>query len=220
MIIVETDAVTSSRTSLPPDSSARREIHIGRVLLGILVGTAGVGWLLDEMGYSVPWSLFPAAALTVIGLSLLLTLIGGRGRGLLVWMGVVALIAATAVGVGADRYAGPVGDAVITPTVDEWPVARQLSAGTITLDLTRHPLPDTGTATVEVGAGRLIVTLPADDTRFDIDARTTAGSIRVDGVKATDGVDVRWHQPAQGAGAVIHLFLQVGLGDIEVNHES
>ena len=203
-----------------PGQSNRRDLHIGRVVLGALVGAAGIGWLLDEMGYSVPWNLYPAVGLAVIGLGLLVTLFVGRGRGLLIWLGVAALIAATAVGVGAERYSGPVGDLVVTPTPMQWPVEHQISAGTITLDLSRHLLPETGTATVEVGAGRLLVILPTNDARIHIDARTTAGTVRLDGADIADGVDVRWSKPAQATPPVIQLNLQVGLGDIEVKHEN
>lgn len=215
---MDTDAEVWTQQSVPSPQPVRSGVQVGRVVLGVLVVAAGIGWLLDESGLSVPWSLYPAAALTLIGLGMLVTLVGGRGRGLLVWLGVVALIAAVGVGVGADRYSGPVGDLVLAPTVTEWPVAERVSAGTITVDLTSHPLPENGTATVEIGAGRLVVTVPADDSRLTIDARTTAGTVRVDGVKVADGVDVRWLRPAAGA-ATIALHLQVGLGDIEVNHE-
>ena len=39
----------------------------------------------------------------------------------------------------------------------------------------------------------------------------------VDGVNLSDGVDVRWSQSSQPPNH-IELALQVGLGDIEVNH--
>ena len=211
-------------TGLHPDRSgssersARTGLHAGRVVLGLLVAAVGIGWFLDEMGVLVPWHLYPALAVMLIGLALLLTLVRGRGRGLLIAMGVIALIAAGAVGIGAGRYSGPVGDTFVAPTVNEWPVNQRISAGTMTVDLARHPLPEAGTATFDVGAGRLVVTVPADDSRLDIDARITAGTVRVDGEKVADGVDVQWFQPGT-AGALIPLHLQVGLGDIEVNHE-
>lgn len=193
-------------------------MHAGRLVLGILVVAAGIGWFLDEMGVLVPWRLHPAATVTLIGLALLFTLIGGRGCGLLIGMGVMALIAAGAVGIGAGQYAGPVGDTFVAPTVNEWPFSQRIGAGTVMIDLTRHPLPEAGTATIEVGAGRLVVTLPADDSRLAVDARITAGTVRVDGEKVADGVDVQWSRPAT-ASARIPSKLQVGLGDIEVNHE-
>jgi len=193
-------------------------VHTGRLVLGILVAAAGIGWILDEMGVLVPWHLYPAAAVTLIGLALLFTLLGGRGRGLLIGMGVVALIAAGAVGISAGQYAGPVGDTFVAPAVHDWPVGERISAGTVTVDLTRHPLPEAGTATIEVGVGRIVVTLPADDSRLAIDARITAGTVWVDGEKVADGVDVQWSRPAT-AGARMPLHLQVGLGDIEVNRE-
>ncbi len=211
-------------TGLPPERPIRSgrisegAVNVGRVVVGLLIGMIGVGWLLDGMGVSVPWHLFPSIAVVLIGVGLLITLIGGRGRRLLVGVGVIALLIAVGVGVGLNRYSGPVGNRVLAPAAADWPVAERVAAGTVTLDLTRHPLPESGTATVDVGAGKVVVLLPAADHRLSIDARTTAGTVRVDGEKASDGVDVRWTQPT-ATGAGVALQLQVGLGDIEVNHE-
>lgn len=210
----------------PPDPapSRARPVRLDRMVLGLLLAVAGVGWMLDEAGVSVPWRLFPAMALAVIGGTLLVSLVVGRGRGALIGLGIVALIVGVAVGVGADRYAGPVGDTVLTPTIADWPVTARFGAGTLTVDLTRHPLPATGELRADVGAGKVILVLPEStriDTRIDIDARTTAGTITVDGVRVGDGIDVRWAQPGTGETGVgpVAVTLQVGLGDIEVRHD-
>lgn len=218
MTAMTTDTGLHPERSLSSERSARRGVHAGRLVLGILVAAAGIGWLLDELGVLVPWHLYAASAVTLIGLALLVTLLAGRGRGLLIGMGVMALIVAGAVGIGAGQYAGPMGDTFVAPTVSEWPVSQRIGAGTVTVDLTRHPLPEAGTATIEVGAGRIVVTLPADDSRVQIDARIAAGTVRVDGEEVADGVDVQWSQLGM-ASARIPLTLRVGLGDIEVNHE-
>jgi hypothetical protein len=82
---------------------------------GVLLTAAGTGWLLDELGVPVPWLLAPAAALLVVGVALLLGLLGGHGRGGLVALGVGLAVVAVAIGIGADRFAGPVGDRTIAP---------------------------------------------------------------------------------------------------------
>ena len=203
----------------PPARQQDRSVRLDRIVLGLLLAVAGVGWMLDEAGVSVPWRLFPALALAVIGGALLVSLVAGRGRGALVGLGVVALIAGVTVGVGADRYAGPVGDQVLTPAVADWPVTAKLGAGTLTVDLTGHPLPVTGDLRADVGAGKVILVLP-ESSRIAIDARTTAGTVTVDGDRVGDGLDVRWSQPAtaQAGATSITVELQVGLGDIEVRH--
>lgn len=196
---------------------ARGGLRVDRIVIGLLVGATGVAWLLDETGVSVPWRMFPSAALIVVGLALTATLLGGRGRGVLIGLGIVLLAAAVAIGVGADRYTGPAGDRVLVPTAADWPVQERFSAGTVTVDLTRHPLPEVGHLQVDVGAGRLVVLLPPERTT-QIHATVTAGSITVDGVRVQDGIDLQWSNPGTTARSV-DLNLHVGLGDIEVDHE-
>jgi len=132
-------------------------------------------------------------------------------------LGVLALVTAVAVGVGADRYAGPVGDRTVAPATGDWPVNEQISAGNVTVDLARHPLPESGPRQVRVGAGKVVVRIP-ETARVGIDATATAGTITVDGVPTGNGIDLHWSQPAPATSHVA-LTLGIGLGDIEVNHE-
>lgn len=208
--------VDSARLTEPPRSSSGPRVD--RIVVGLLIGAIGVGWLLDQAGVSVPWRMLPAAALVLIGFALIATLLGGRGRGALVGLGLILTAVAVAVGVGVDRYAGPVGDLVLTPTVAEWPVQQHIGAGTVTVDLTLHPLPAAGQLQVDVGAGRIILVLPAEATA-GINASATVGTVTLDGVKVGDGLDVRWAHPSNSASPSVELELHVGLGDIEVNHE-
>jgi hypothetical protein len=207
--------VESERTAAER-AGAGGGLRMDRIVIGLLLSAVGVAWLLDLAGESVPWRMFPAGATILIGVALLATLIGGRGRGALIAMGVVTTLLGVAIGVGVDRYQGPVGDHLLAPTSADWPIQERISAGTITVDLTRHPLPDTGRLEADVGAGRIVVLLPPERSPR-IEASVTAGSIAVDGVKVDDGVDLRWTGPAQHVDAV-QLVLHVGLGDIEVDH--
>jgi hypothetical protein len=210
-------------TAGPPPKA--RPVRLDRIVVGLLLAIAGVGWLLDEAGTSVPWRLFPAAALFVIGCALLVSLFAGRGRGALIALGVVTLLLGVAVGVGADRYAGPVGDTVVAPRLADWPVATRLGAGTLTVDLTRYPLPASGTLHADVGAGTVILQLP-ESGRVAVQASVTMGTLTVDGTKVGDGIDVRWSAPptvpaATGntAAGVVTVNVQVGMGEIEVRHD-
>ena len=105
----------------------------------------------------------------------------------------------------------------MAPTVAESPVQQHISAGTVTIDLTRHPLPEAGRLQIDVGAGEIDLILPSGATA-GIDATATAGTITVDGVKVGDGVDLQWSKPSNTSSPV-ELTLHVGLGDIEVSHE-
>ena len=213
MIVVDINTEQQPSTT----ESTTVGLRLDRIVVGILFAAAGIGWILDEAGMSVPWRVFPACALLLIGLALVVSLFGGRGRGHLIGLGVLALVTAVAVGVGADRYAGPVGDRTVAPATGEWPVNEQVSAGTVTVDLTRHPLPESGDLQVQVGAGKIIVRIP-ETARVGIDATATAGTITVDGVQTGNGIDLHWSQPAPATSHVA-LTLGIGLGDIEVHHE-
>jgi len=74
--------MTAMSTSLGSERPASVEIRPGRgpqvdrIVLGLLVAAIGVGWLLDQAGVSVPWRMLPAAALVLIGLALMATLLG------------------------------------------------------------------------------------------------------------------------------------------------
>jgi hypothetical protein len=211
--------MTTQVNSGPPATSNTRiggGPRLDRIVVGLLLGAVGVGWLLDQAGVSVAWRMFPAVALILIGFALIGTLLGGRGRGALIVLGVIALIVGVAVGVGADRYSGPAGDRMVAPTAAEWPVHQQVSAGTVTVDLTRHPLPETGRLEVDVGAGRIQLVLPERGT-VGVDVTVTAGNITVDGVQIRDGIDLQWSSPAQRSSPV-DVVLHVGLGQVEVDH--
>ena len=136
---------------------------------------------------------------------------------MLIALGVVTTLLGVAIGVGADRYQGPVGDHLVAPTSADWPVQERISAGTMTVDLTRHPVPDAGRLEADVGAGRIVVLLPPERA-LSIEASVTAGSLAVDGIRVDDGVDLHWSGPDDHSDAV-ELVLHVGLGDIEVSHE-
>lgn len=213
MSTVTSPAEIQRETNPPPAAG----IRLDRIVIGLLVGAAGLGWLLDEVGVSVAWRLFPAAALVVTGLILLASVAGGRGRAGLIGLGAALLVIACAVGIGADRFAGPVGDRTVSPAVDSWPVTVQHGAGNVTIDLSRHSLPPTGRMDVDLGAGRIVLTVPRDALVL-VEAQVVTGNIRVDGEVAGDGIDVRWSNPrASNVGVVVTL--DVCVGEIEVNHE-
>jgi hypothetical protein len=201
----------------PPPAPPRTSVRLDRIVVGLLLAAAGLGWLLDEAGVSVAWRMLPAAALIVVGVALLGSIAGGRGRAGLIGLGAVLLVVAASVGVGVDRFAGPAGDRLVTPAADTWPVTVRHSAGNVTVDLSRTPLPAAGRMDIEVGAGRIVLVVPKA-TPVRIDATVVTGNIRIDDVSAGEGLDVRWSEP-DAADAAIEVTLHVGVGEIEVNHE-
>ncbi|MFC4944920.1 hypothetical protein [Pseudonocardia sp. GCM10023141] len=192
----------------------RPEVRWNRVVVGVLIAAAGIGLLLERTGTAVPWNLAPSAAAIVIGVALIASLAGGGGRGMLVVLGVAMLIIATAIGVGASRFAGPAGDVVVTPGPREWPSSTRLSAGEVTVDLTRTQLPTSGRLDVELGAGNVVVRVPSE-AAVHVAATVVMGTLTVDGVAVRQGVDIDW---ADTSTAPVSVVLDVGAGDVEVFH--
>lgn len=150
------DVGTADR-STPP---ARRGPRLDRVAVGILLAGGGVGWLLDLTGVPVAWRMFPAVALMVVGLALAATVRLGHGQVPLIALGIALLAVAVAVGLDIDRYAGPVGERVLAPVSSALPVDTRIGVGSVSVDLTRGPLPTTGRSQVQVRVGTVVVHLP------------------------------------------------------------
>jgi hypothetical protein len=186
-----------------------------RVVVGLLLTAAGMGWLVDAQGASVPWRYAPSAALIVVGAVLLLSLAGGRGRGGLVGIGVVMLVLAGAVGIGAGRFAGPVGDRTIAPSTADWPISTTLTAGNVVVDLTRIPPLATGRLDVHVGAGRVVVRVP-ERAAVRVEAAVVVGSVALDGEKLQEGFDLHWVDPQVGD-VPVTVAVDIGAGDVEVH---
>lgn len=209
-------------TTLPPEAAHRPPdgapetagIRWDRAVTGLLVIALGAGWFLDAIGVSVPWRLFPAAGLVVVGGALL---VARRHRGGLIGLGVVLALAALLSSVSAARFVGPAGQRTVSPVVAEWPVDSSLSVGNLIVDLTGPVLPPDEEMRVGVGVGEIQLIVPRG-AQVRVDAAVGLGDIRVDGVPVDDGFGPRWTEQASVGGAVL-VDAQVGLGSIEVRHE-
>ncbi len=145
-----------------PDGNAARGyyLRIDRIACGILLVAVGAGWLLDRFGVAVPWRLGAPIALTLVGATLSIAVLATRdggmrvGRSGLAWLGAALLALSVALGVGASQYVAPAGNVSIAPVATDWPVEVRRSVGNVDLDFTTHPLPDRGTVSVHLGAGK------------------------------------------------------------------
>jgi hypothetical protein len=201
-----------------PEAGRSAGPHWNRLVVGLLLLAVGVAWLLDTAGVAVPWHLAPSTGLIVVGLALLASLAGGRGRGGLFGIGIVLLAVALAVALDVDRYAGPAGDVDVRPTPTGWPSTTTLSAGSVRVDLTAAALPAAGRLDVRVGAGRVEVRVPAGHP-VRVEADVVIGTVVVDAKPAVQGVDQHWSDPA-GATAPVAVHVQVGAGEVEVHHDA
>ena len=208
---------TETRTEPVTGLSGKRPVlRLNRVVLGLLAVSVGVLWLIDEMGVDVRWRVVPPAALFVVGIALLVTIVVGEGRTTLIWLGVGLLVLSVALGVGAQRYAAPAGDISLAPAAGEWPFDSRHSFGNVRVDLTEHPLPEQGRLDLHLGAGNVTLLLP-NDAPVRVDVTVTAGSISVDGAKEADGLDLTWSNEKNSADVVVTI--DVGAGQVEVRDE-
>ena len=214
-----TPSTTVVGTAAPPvpdpGAARRRGPHWGRIVFGLTLVVVGAGSLLAGQGVAVPWHLLPAAGLILVGFVLLLSLAGGTGRADVVVLGVVFLVAATAVGTGVDRFAGPVGDRTVGAAGFTAPT--RVSAGTVTVDLTDAALPARGRLEVSVGAGRVELRLPAEPA-VRVHTGVVMGTVVADGAPVAQGVDLDWTAPGTGS-APVAVEIGVGAGEVEVTRE-
>ena len=66
-----------------PDSNAPRRpgLRIDRIVLGLLLVAAGVGWLLSRLEVAVPWRLGAPVALTLVGVTLTIAVLATTDGG-------------------------------------------------------------------------------------------------------------------------------------------
>lgn len=208
------------RPDAGPETSRPRSVRMDRVALGLGLVAVGAGWFLAASGVAVPWRLAAPVALTLVGLLLCITVIVTRdggiraGRSGLAGLGAVLLALSVALGINAAQYAGPAGNVDLVPTAAEWPVGIRRSVGNVEIDLSRHPLPDRGTVSVQLGAGNVDLVVPRTSSIL-IDVRVTTGQVVVDGDTVASGVDLVW---SQGSGAGPAVTVQLAAGEVRVHH--
>ncbi|HEX6434564.1 MAG TPA: LiaF domain-containing protein [Gemmatimonadales bacterium] len=203
-----------------PNTAQRPLLRIDRIAFGIVLVAVGAGWLLGGFGVAVPWRLGAPVGLTVVGLTLVITVLAARdggaraGRSGLAWLGAALLALSVALGISASQYAAPAGNVSIAPAAAEWPVEIRRSVGNIDLDFTLRPLPDRGTASVHLGAGNVTVIVP-QGSPMRIDVRATTGQIRVDGKTVASGADLRW---SESSSTTLVTTVQLGAGEVDIRH--
>jgi len=196
------------------DAPETARIRWDLVVTGLLIIALGAGWFLDAVGVSVPWRLFPAVGLIIVGGALV---VARRHYGSLIGIGVVLALAALLSAVTAARFVGPVGQRTVGPVVAEWPVDSSMSVGELTVDLTGRVLPLNEEMRVGVGVGEIQLIVPTG-AQVRVEAGIGLGDIRVDGVSVDNGFGPEWTEEAATTGAIL-VDAQVGLGSIEVRHE-
>ncbi|OEJ94769.1 PspC domain-containing protein [Streptomyces thermolilacinus] len=222
-----------------PAAVARGPRSIGGAVLFLAVVAGCIGttaaWGGHPLGVSLQYGLVPALAVFAMGLAVS-SFLGRTGSGTILMTVVTALLLAAASAV--PQQIGTVW------TRTEWSPASladvrpryTVDSGVGTLDLARLDVPPGRTVRVaaEAGAGRIVVTVPADVT-VHVRARTGLGDVRLPAVPAADsdptgqerGGDLglaadrdvtRTVPPLAGVrpGGTVELDLRIVVGQVEV----
>ena len=211
----------AARPKTDPDGPVPQwTLRIDRLASGAVLAAAGAGWLLTTLGFAVPWRLAAPIALTLVGTTLILTVVatpdGGlrAGRSGLAWLGAALLALSVGLGIDAPRYVAPAGNMTIAPAAAEWPIEIRRSVGNVEIDLSRHPLPDRGTIDVQLGAGNVELIIPRGN-KIKIDVRVTTGQLVVDGKPVDSGVDLHWSQDSP---TPLVTTVQLAAGKVDIRH--
>jgi phage shock protein PspC (stress-responsive transcriptional regulator) len=189
---------------------------LGWLIVGallIVTGTLGIVGL-TGIAHPQPADVF-AVAIAVVGVGLVIGGFWGRAR-LMILVGLL-LVALLAVADGVPRnLTWTAGNRTWTPTSADLGSSYALGAGDATLDLTGVGTDRNATIDSRIGAGRLVVIVPAGD-GVSVHATNSAGRIVLFGHESDGtGLDARWNRaPRPGAGTLT-LNLQGGYGDVEV----
>jgi phage shock protein PspC (stress-responsive transcriptional regulator) len=203
-----------------PPRADRGPKLFGPTVALLLVALGALG--LYDAANPVVDAAYPALALTVIGVMLLVGSVVGRPGGL-IFLGIVA---ALALGITSSVDGNWSADSRIsrTPaTAAEVRDAYNLTAGQIRLDLTEVTDPenlDGRRLALEAEAGEILVIVP-DGMDVDVDGSIRfGGEIEVDGV-VENGNDVDLNRRIEGGDDVPQIYLELDLlvGHIEVQQE-
>ena len=187
-------------------------VSVALVAVGVLIAF-GVSGAFDPRPADVV-----AVALGIVALGLVVGAAWGRAW-LLILLGVALVLA-----LGIARGVPPgvpwtSGDRTWAPTAGDVQSRYGLGVGDARLDLTQLDLTGTRDIAVRLGAGRIVVVVPAG-AEVDVRARASAGRVQLTGTDR-NGTGLDEHallEPSSGAPTGrVSLDLRVGYGDVEVD---
>jgi hypothetical protein len=196
---------------------------LGGLTISATLLALGVLAAVDGSGVAMPDGAYPALALTVIGLGLLVGAWLGRARGL-VWFGLVLAVVtlvATVTTPWQDRHSRNGVDLDLRPTsVSELPADAEYSAGQVRYDLTAVPFEgQSARLGAHIGFGEIVVTVP-ESVDVTVHASTGLGGIDLLSQDTSGGFGTDRTITDLGAdgagGGTLELDLQAGFGHLEV----
>jgi phage shock protein PspC (stress-responsive transcriptional regulator) len=198
--------------------SAKRLRLVSLIALGLTLSGLGV---VQGVGIALPLVTYLAAALLVIGLTLVAATWLGLARGLLP-VGVLLAIAVLIVTAGGPEFRVPV-EATYSrayTTLAELPVAGDSEDfGKLSVDLSQLAVTSDASYTAHVDLGQLEVTVPKD-AHVVVNYNADMGAVRAYGAEVRAGSELTGQvtdpQPAQPSQHTLTLNLSVDAGNIQV----
>ncbi len=204
-----------------PPRPPRPRSHLFAFTVSLALIALGVLAAFDVSGAEPPAGAYPALALTVTGLGLVLGAWFGRARSLVFWGLLLSLVTLVASVVGQARTMSDdtVDQQVTITTVSQLPTSDRYGAGQVEYDLSGLDLAG-GSASMssQIGFGEIVVVVPRD---LDVvlDARTGVGALTAFG-SDTGGVNQHRERTDYGddgpGGGTLDLTLYAGFGHLEV----
>jgi phage shock protein PspC (stress-responsive transcriptional regulator) len=211
------EPLTATPVKMSDTRSAKRLRLVSLIVLGLTL--SGLG-LAEALGAAIPIAGYLAAALLVIGLTLLAATWLGMARGLLP-LGVLLAIAVVLVSAAGPVVRGPFGETSTHTytSLAELPAGDSEEVGKLLVDLSQLDLTRNATYAAHVDLGQLVVTVPKD-ANVVINYRADLGAVRAYGIDVQAGSELTGQvpaaQPIQPGEHTLTLDLSVDAGNIEV----
>jgi phage shock protein PspC (stress-responsive transcriptional regulator) len=194
--------------------------RLGTSIFCIVLLALGALAVVDALGVDIPLPAYPATVVAGAGLGLLIGTWYGRARGLIA-LGLLGLLALPPTAFAEEFHGGFVhGTRTLAPTTaGELLPSYEYRGGEVRLDLSRLDLAgQDARSTVRLGAGELIVTVPAT-TDVTVHVKLSAGQYET--FDAEDGgVDLNRTISDEGldgpGGGTLDLTIRQGVGHLEV----
>ncbi|GAA4348112.1 PspC domain-containing protein [Angustibacter luteus] len=205
---------------LPPRPPKPRS-HLFGITFSLGLIALGVLGAADLYGADVPTGAYPALALGIVGLGLLVGAWFGRARGLIFWgiLLVPVMLVATIAGEARSISHRAVDKNVVVTQVDQLPSDDRYGAGQVEYDLTGLDLTgQTASMGAQMGFGEIVVTVPRT-MDVHLTSRVGVGGLTLFG-QESGGVNERIVRVDNGpdgvGGGQLDLDLYAGFGHLEV----
>jgi hypothetical protein len=207
----------SAPVKMSDTRSAKRLRLVAVIVLGLTLSGLGVA---QALGLAIPLAGYLAAALLVIGLTLLAATCFGRARGVLP-LGVLLAIAVAIVTAAGPAIRAPYDATSVRAyaSLAELPARDSTDVGKLSVDLSRVAVTSDVTYAAHVDLGQLIVRVP-EDANVVINYRADLGAVRAYGAEVRAGSELTGQvtdpQPVERGQHTLTLDLSVDAGNIEV----